>query len=224
MNMLTEKQKQVNALFQQPSLKQVPIQDHVQPILAQQFEAALAKGNASTPMLHGVLESLMDGILILTDQGQLVDANSYALQLCRYLMSNSSELRNVPPQIWQSCEALIDSRELFPGHSITIEDEICVGQSSSIRIRVRWVELDYSNRPYLLVLLEDRHQSLKNIAIAEARKYGLTSREAEVWLLRRANQTYKAIAAELHIAIDTVKKHIKSIHAKRDAVLWADES
>jgi DNA-binding CsgD family transcriptional regulator len=67
-------------------------------------------------------------------------------------------------------------------------------------------------------MLEDQHQVNKVRAIAEARKYGLTDREAQVWLLKRTGHSYKSIAAQLYIAEDTVKKHIKSIHAKRDAV------
>jgi DNA-binding CsgD family transcriptional regulator len=53
----------------------------------------------------------------------------------------------------------------------------------------------------------------------EVDQYGLTPRQAEVWLLRRANYTYKEIAAELYISLNTVKKHMKDIQAKRETVL-----
>ena len=59
--------------------------------------------------------------------------------------------------------------------------------------------------------------------MAEAQKYNLTERETQVWVLKRAGYTYKVIAAKLHIAEDTVKKHIKSIHAKRDGAEWLEE-
>jgi DNA-binding CsgD family transcriptional regulator len=231
MNTLIKQETHVDELFQHTNLKTASVKSasksarsYIQPIQSQQSDIAHSPVESFPSLLRGVLESLMDGILILTDRGRLVDANSDALRLCRHLMPNATVSSEIPQQIWHICEALIESRELFPGRSITIEDEIIVGKSDVIRIRARWIELDNSDRPHVLVMLEDRHQSLKNIAIAEARKYGLTSREAEVWLLRRANRTYKAIAAELHIAIDTVKKHLKSIHAKREAFLWANES
>lgn len=60
---------------------------------------------------------------------------------------------------------------------------------------------------------------MRNLAIAQAEHYGLTSREAEVWLLRQANYSCREIAAELYISLNTVKKHMKNIHAKREKVL-----
>ncbi len=67
----------------------------------------------------------------------------------------------------------------------------------------------------IVVTLEDCNSSSQNIAIADAKKYGLTKREAEVWLLRYANLPYKEIAQHLYITINTVKKHIKNIYAKQ---------
>ncbi|NJN58773.1 MAG: hypothetical protein HC879_15380 [Leptolyngbyaceae cyanobacterium SL_5_9] len=118
---------------------------------------------------------------------------------------------------------MIDSRTLYPAHVFMIEDEIELDAFDTIRIRVQWIDLESSDRPCLLVALEDRYQTAKKMAIAERQRYGLTDRESEVWLLRRANCTYKTIASKLHITVDTVKKHIKSIHAKRQDVMWADE-
>jgi DNA-binding CsgD family transcriptional regulator len=169
-----------------------------------------------------VMEGFIDGILILTEQGKVVYANHCARQLCRQLMQDFSHTGIVPQQIWHICQMLTESRSLFSEHFVILEDEICTS-STVIRLRVRWIKLSSVDQPCVSVTLEDRSQSLKNAAMAEARKYGLTAREAEVWLLRRCNCTYKAIAAELHIAIDTVKKHIKSINAKREAFQWANE-
>lgn len=173
--------------------------------------------------LQHILEGFMDGVLILSEQGKLIYSNSYARQMCRLLKPELTQFNRVPPQIWRICEALLDSRSTFPDRSFVIEDEIFVGSTVLIRIRARWLELHEVERPYLSVTLEDRYQSLQNAVIAEAQKYNLTPRETQVWLLRRTNCTYKAIASELHIAIDTVKKHLKNIHAKREAFLWANE-
>jgi len=174
-------------------------------------------------VLRGVLEGLIDGILILSEQGTLIEANNHALNLCHQLMQNASSTSEIPQQIWSICQELIKSRNVFPGQRLVLEDEISLGEITAIRIRARWIELKEINRPYLLVVLEDRCESLNNVASTEAHKYGLTKREAQIWLLRRTNQTYKAIAAELHIAIDTVKKHIKNINVKREAVLGTDK-
>ena len=49
-------------------------------------------------------------------------------------------------------------------------------------------------------------------------KCNLTSREQEIWSLRRSNYSYKEIAAELHITLNTVKKHLKNIYSKRETL------
>jgi DNA-binding CsgD family transcriptional regulator len=174
-------------------------------------------------LLQGVLEAMMDGVLVLTDQGKLIYANQCAHQFFHWLVKDPSPSDSVPQPIWHICEALIESRALFPDRPIIIEDEIRTTDVHSIRIRVRWLEFDQVNRFHLLVTLEDRYQSIQNAAIDDARKYGLTERESEVWTLRCANLTYKAIALRLNIAVDTVKKHVKSIHAKRQTFLWEDQ-
>jgi DNA-binding CsgD family transcriptional regulator len=71
----------------------------------------------------------------------------------------------------------------------------------------------------LLITLEDRLQSIRQSAKGEGQRYRLTPRELEVWLRYRADYSYKAIAAELYISHNTVKKHMKNIHAKRQMAL-----
>lgn len=175
-----------------------------------------------TTFVQQVVEKLVDGVLILTESGEVVYANSHAQMLCQTLSTEDSADTPVPPQIWRICEALIDSKLEFPEHQLILEDEIVTPQAN-IRVRARWLDLPGLERACITVTLEDRFQSIKNLAMAEAQKYNLTPREAEVWLLKRANHTYKAIASELHIAIDTVRKHVKSIYAKREAFQWINE-
>ena len=172
-------------------------------------------------LLQAVTEGLVDGILILTPAGTPLYCNSHAQRLCQQLSSSSSQ--TLPAEIWRTCEALIESRSLFPNQPIVLEDEIGDRKFPDIRVRVQWVELTDTNEPCLLVMLEDRRQSLRSLAITESQKYGLTCRESEVWFRQRSNYTYEEIATELHITVNTVKKHIKSIRAKRQSVWWDEE-
>lgn len=178
-------------------------------------------------LLQGVMESLIDGIMLLTDQGELVFANGCAQRICHQLTEKLTEnlsRGSVPRQVWRSCQALIKGHQEFPEHSIIIEDEIKTEEANAIRLRAQWLQLNTIDRPCLLVTLEDRQQSAQYKALAEAQRYGLTERETQVWMLKQAGYTYRAIGAELHIAEDTVKKHIKSIHSKREGVEWLDEN
>jgi len=169
--------------------------------------------------LQAVLESLIDGVLILTDQGEWIHANQCARQICHRLTEGMAQTDRVPQQIWHVCESLIGSLKLYPNKTIVIEDEIIADDAAHYRLRAQWVKLDATQRPCLLVTLEDRLQSLRDVAIAESNRYRLTTREADVWLRHRTHHTYKEIATALYITQNTVKKHMKNIHAKRQQVL-----
>jgi DNA-binding CsgD family transcriptional regulator len=173
-------------------------------------------------LLRAVLEGFIDGILILTDQGEWVHANDCARHICHQLSKGIPQTDLVPKEIWNACKRLIDSLNLYPNRTVTVEDEINTSESASYRVRAQWLNLEATQRSYVLVTLEDRLQSVQRVAIAEAHRYGLTPRETEVWLRYRANYSYKDIASELYISYNTVKKHMKSIHAKRQAALDSD--
>lgn len=170
---------------------------------------------ASSQLFQVLVESQIDGAMILTNTGELVVSNNNASQICHQLTHQLTQtLSRVPQQIWRCCQTLIEDQLKL------IEDEIKTDEAGAIRIRAWWLASGCADQTHLFVTLEDQHQSAEHRARAEARKYGLTDRETQVWLLKRAGCSYKAIAAELHIAEDTVKKHIKSIYAKRDASEW----
>lgn len=166
-------------------------------------------------LLQGVLEGLTDGVLILTEQGNWVYGNYYAHCICQQLNPSPLSAHTVPDSIWQICEALIDSRDLYPTQPIILESELVLTRAQKFRIRVRWLPLQDAQHPYLLVLIEDRYQSTQHRAIADVQQYGLTPRQAEVWLLYCMGNSCREIASELYISVNTVKKHLKDIHLKR---------
>lgn len=160
-------------------------------------------------LMQAVIESFVDGIFVLTKQGELVHANERARCICH---------GELPLEIQRICQSLSESRQLFPSQNISIESEINTQSEAKIRVRARWLQPNESNNDYLIVTLEDRKQTNQSIAISEAKKYAFTEREAQVWQLRRANYSYQEIAEELYITINTVKKHLKNIYAKQLSV------
>ena len=168
---------------------------------------------------QGIIEGLSDGILILEREGEIIYANESAKQICHQLNRQLTKPLSVPDSLWNICQVLIESSSLFPNKNIVFSDEITAGVGDAFAVRVQWLNLSQFERDYLLVTLENQSRSLQTIAIAEARIYGLTPSETKVWLLYRANHTYKQIASALYITINTVKKHMKNIHAKRQYFL-----
>jgi DNA-binding CsgD family transcriptional regulator len=187
-----------------------------------QLEQPQSFAQANDLLLQGVLEGLTDGILILSDRGEWVYHNYYAYRICQQLNQGKTVALKTPEAIWQTCKALIESRDIYPTQPVVMESEVAVGKSSLYRIRVRWLTLDEAQHPYLAVLLEDRLQSSQNQALAEALLYNLSQRQTEVWLLRRAGLTYQQIAIELYITVNTVKSHLKDIHLKKRMALDLD--
>ncbi|MEB3215204.1 MAG: LuxR C-terminal-related transcriptional regulator [Nostocales cyanobacterium 94392] len=169
-------------------------------------------------LMQAVIESFVDGIFILTIQGELVHVNESARNICQQV-SGGIDKCQIPDEIQRICQSLIESRQLFPHQNISIESEIETYKSAKIRIRVRWLQANQGNDNYLLVTLEDRKQTNQSMAISEAIKYDLTERESQVWLLRRANYSYQEIADQLYITINTVKKHLKNIYAKQQQMV-----
>ena len=170
-------------------------------------------------LLQGVLEGFIDGILIITAQGELVHSNQRAQQICHQLAKEDSQASFAPQAIWQVCQAVLESNDMYTKQKVIVESEIKLedcNADSTFRVRARWLELD-DFQPCILVTLEDQTQSLQNMVFTEVAQYSLTPREQDVWLLRRAEYTYKDIASELCITINTVKKHLKNIRAKIDS-------
>ncbi len=169
-------------------------------------------------LLQGILEGMPDGIVIVSENGKVIQSNYLGRHLCEQLIDRPTPVDSVPRVIWRLCEALFDSRETFGDSQLTrflIEEDLHINDAIAIRARARWLSHDPGNIQ-ILVVLEDRLQTAQNRAIAEGQRYGLTNRESEVWQHRCVGCTYKQISQKLFITVDTVKKHVKSIHAKRE--------
>jgi len=188
----------------------------------QKLEQVEKKQTPQLALWQGIIESLSDGILILDVQGEIIYANECAKQICHQLNQELPKPLSLPPSIWNICQILIESSSLFPHKNIVFSDEITAGVGDAFAVRVQWLNLAQFERPCLLVTLENKSHSLQTVAIAEAQIYSLTPTETKVWLLYRANYTYKQIAAALYITINTVKKHMKNIHAKRQAIFTSN--
>jgi DNA-binding CsgD family transcriptional regulator len=185
-------------------------------------------------MLDVILEGLIDGVMILDVQGKILQANLQARSFCRKLLTGPEAidqtvadpgLKQLPEAIRSIFKALIESRNLFPNQRLLPEFETHLADHTPLRIRGQFLDLPRStvDVPYIFITIEDRQQSLQGVAIGDAQRFGLTPREAEVWHLRLLGQSYREIAQALHITENTVRKHIKSILAKRRMELDEDE-
>jgi DNA-binding CsgD family transcriptional regulator len=177
--------------------------------------------NCNDHLYQAVLENLTDGILVLTETGQPAYFNSLAQKICAQMNVNIADFE-IPKEIWQVCQLLTHERWTLPVQPTTLISEIERNKLRMLRIRVQWLKVQ-EEKSYFLVNLEDCQQANRDRAISETHQYGLSNREADVWLLRRIDHSYQAIAAQLYISIDTVKKHLRRIYAKQKAYLDRDK-
>lgn len=184
-------------------------------------------------LLQAVVEGMMDGVLLINPHGEVLQSNSCARRICQQLQQashyqTSYSSSKLPAEIWRVCAALQESRELFPDKKIIPESEITVN-GLTIRIRAQWLQVQPginstgASDACILVTLEDQEQTFQNRAIADMQKFGLTPREGQIWTLRLQGYSYHEITAKLFITENTVKKHIKSILAKRRMALEIEE-
>ena len=172
---------------------------------------------------NNFLDSWIDGILILTTTGQCIHSNNLGKSLCDRIAQDYPSTEPIPQEIWHTCQILIHNRQGLPRHLIIAESELKLKRSHEhVRIRARW--FNNTTDPHILVILENQTQSRQTLAITETIKYKLSPREADVWSLHRIGYTYQEIAAELHIALNTVKKHMKNTYAKQQLFTMIDES
>jgi DNA-binding CsgD family transcriptional regulator len=178
----------------------------------------------NSSLTQAVLEGFVDGVLLMTEQGKLVYANAPARRMCQLMNRSAAQTGLLPKAIWQNCQTLIEGRNLQLEPLNVVESTIVVNPTTEFRVRARWFSSPQEQGAYVIVMLEDRYQALQHLAIAEAQRYRLTRRETEIWVLRRHHYTRKEIAERLHVTLDTVKKHLKNIHAKRQMESDAMES
>lgn len=163
------------------------------------------------------LEKHIGSVLILKEDGTVL----YGTQSLCDRLKDCGELQDdaasIPQEIELICQVLKQCRGQFPSQNWAIEFDIFTKDAIALRIRSRWLKLDGFEQPCILLVVEDRQQMVQDIVLDEAQDWGLTPREQEVWLLHQDGCTYSQIAEKLFISMNTVKKHMRSIYAKRRA-------
>ena len=165
-------------------------------------------------ILRAVLGNLQDGFIIANQTGKIRQINLPAERICN-LLCNSIEDQDeqLPAEIWHVCQSALKNKDVLSFNKIGIDADIILPNIGPVRIRVQNITI--GKEPSLLIVLEDRQQTIRNKALSDAALYGLTDRETEIWQMRLRDLSYKEISASLWISVDTVKKHVKNILAKQ---------
>ncbi|MEM9265844.1 MAG: helix-turn-helix transcriptional regulator [Cyanobacteria bacterium P01_F01_bin.13] len=174
--------------------------------------------SALSSLLQTALDNLVDGLLIVGASGRILQANAMAARVCHSLTPSDAPvlgISQVPEALWTVCQPIFKNIASGIETHLGLEMDIADAQQHPIRVRIQPLNLKVQQEDCLMLILEDRQQARRRRAIADGKRYGLTPREVDVWELRLWEQSYETIANTLFITENTVKKHVKSILAKR---------
>ncbi|MBE9112970.1 helix-turn-helix transcriptional regulator [Nodosilinea sp. LEGE 07298] len=168
--------------------------------------------------LKQILPHILDGVILFDEHNHLIYINSKAATIIQKFAQSSQFLEGIPAEIAYIKQFMVEAKEKFPDQNWLNQSTIFVDCLAVFHVHARWIQDNSSGQNYLLLKMEDQNQFSQNLALEEAKRLGLTLREQEVWVLHRANYTYKQIAEALDITPNTVKKHMKSILVKQRSV------
>ncbi|MCD8488982.1 MAG: hypothetical protein LRZ84_20125 [Desertifilum sp.] len=109
------------------------------------------------PVLQSVLESLSEGLLIVSESGELWYVNEQARQISQQL--TQSDRTSIMEEIERVCDSLIESRSLFPDQKLILDSEIVMLDATIVRIQAQWFQSAKIQQACILVTLEDLYSN-----------------------------------------------------------------
>jgi DNA-binding CsgD family transcriptional regulator len=180
----------------------------------------LNSGYQNSTFLTSLIGIAQEGVIIVSHSLRPIYLNLKAREICRQIWHDHHNLQNLPPFIEEIHQCLVknynyEDRVFMVDYPVSLEQ--------MIRIRVSYLDLETedelnlttSDRPWLLISLEDRTAVLSQELQREQQKYNLTNRETEIWRFLSQSYTYQAIAEKMQVSLNTVKFHAKNIYAKK---------
>ncbi|MBD1862971.1 MULTISPECIES: LuxR C-terminal-related transcriptional regulator [Trichocoleus] len=179
---------------------------------------------ASTSVLEmlwsTLLEALPQGVVVLSRNMQPLYLNERANHLCQLLASGDRQPASPPLVISEIGHRLLKNASSTK-QPLVVERQ--TPQGHLIRIRASWLQVNptdgvassANDSQYILVILENCTEVLREELQIEQKRYDLTERETEIWMLLRQEYSYQEIAKTLRISLNTVKTHVKNVYAKK---------
>ncbi|MGD1854188.1 MAG: helix-turn-helix transcriptional regulator [Leptolyngbyaceae cyanobacterium] len=200
----------------------------VDTISAEPLDDCIIETASRTDDLDLIFETLLGqffpfrGFILLDTAGNILRSTTKANEFCALLHRDSpghlfgavDSQAGLPTQITALANFLMESVEDFPEHTLQLYDTVFIPGGIRLHLMVKWIELVDQPQQCMLVTLEDLTQIAHHRAQSDSYRYGLTTRETEVWELYLQGFSYREVSEKLMIAHNTVKKHMKGIFSK----------
>jgi DNA-binding CsgD family transcriptional regulator len=165
-----------------------------------------------------LMEFMKEGVVVVSTQLNLIYLNHQAKQIYKMLgesLDQSETLTTAIVGISRRFREIQEQKILVAECQLTEDRRIRI---RACRLADEWKgvwEGTESDRPDLLIFLEDRSANFKEDLKIEQLKYKLTEREIEIWQLLLQAYSYQEIARSLQISLNTVKFYVKNIYNKK---------
>lgn len=191
--------------------KKAPRKSFFEHDASEKFQAPDEVGQDS--FWRSIIESLPNGVLVLSQSLDPLYWTDRARCLCKRLRKPHEQDEGLPSALTEFCQKFLKEEGKNPEPLLM---EYRGDDGHLIRAQVQWIPFGSCGaQSCLMVLLEDCSATLLEEHNLEQKKYELTDREAEVWILLRQEYSYQEISTLLNISLNTVKTHVKKVYAKR---------
>jgi len=174
-------------------------------------------------LLSHLLDALPQGIVIVARNLKPLYWNQRARDLSVQINQSQMAKNNLPTAISEVCHHLLHANS---ADKTSVVLEFKISETQIIRLRANWLKdagafavgataLENTLNDYIFVTIEDCYDALREDLQIDQKKFDLTEREAQIWMLLRQEYTYQEIAKLLQISLNTVKTHVKNVYAKR---------
>jgi PAS domain-containing protein len=129
--------------------------------------------NPINSFVTAILEGFNAGILILSNQGEILYANSIARRICDQLNPNFLRSQKLPKEVDRAYQALVESRDFYTQQPVILESEIHRLNGSDVRLQAEWLSSEEGDR--ILIRLEEKQRSVMPQTTLEYRMQPLIS-------------------------------------------------
>jgi DNA-binding CsgD family transcriptional regulator len=165
------------------------------------------------PMLQ-LLDSLRFGVIVVTPDMQLVYRNQTIVKIFQSLQVPTVD--GLPKALITYCNQFVLEAEAAASEPLILECQPCKGRL--LRWQISWFPEPLpqaAGQQCLLVVIEDCYQDLVTQMRRDQKLFGLTDREARVWVMLKFGMSYQEIADGLSITVNTVKTHARNVYNKQ---------
>ncbi|MBE9032947.1 helix-turn-helix transcriptional regulator [filamentous cyanobacterium LEGE 11480] len=161
-----------------------------------------------------LLNAMRSGVLVVTDDMRLIYRNQTVTKIFEAL--NIHAPNGMPQALINYCNQFLQETDEWETEPLIIDCQPC--PSRLLRWHISWFPEhlpEADGQRCMLVVLENCYGDLLIQMHRDQKRYDLTDRESQIWVMLKFGMAYQDIADNFSITINTVKSHARNIYNKQ---------